>query len=143
MLALSGIVTSMFIPRNFYEVGRLLSETGVAEQMQDLSRRDQLYVAQAYAFIAVFASTILAQVICEIIRRAAAGTFVETHAQWLVRTFWLTPLVALTALVLGSLTWPWGLAAIACLPLWLFHRLSKGLQALVKGQPILVPTAII
>jgi uncharacterized membrane protein len=143
MLALSGIVTSVFMPKNFYDFGRIASEIGLAAEAETLSLRDKLVVAQAYALTAVFASTILAQIVCEVIRRAAIGTFVETHAQWLVRTFWLTPLVALAAFILGSLTWPWGLAAIACLPLWLFHRLSKGLQALVKGQPILAPTAIV
>ena len=45
--------------------------------------------------------------------------------------------------LIGSLTWPWGLAVICCLPIWLFHRLSKGLQALVKGRPVLAPTALV
>lgn len=143
MMALVGVVTSLFVPRNFYEFARMLEETGMAEQIKGLSSREQIHALQAYALTAVFGSTILSQIICEMIRRASAGTFVATHIQWLMRTFWLTPPMAMFMVLIGSLTWPWGLAAICCLPIWLFHRLSKGLQALVKGRPILAPTALI
>lgn len=143
MLALSGIVTSLFVPRNFYDLSQFLVDAGALDQLESLSRKERLYGIQAFAFIAVFASTILAQILCETTRRAAIGTFVETHGQWLVRTFWLTPPVAMLALLLGTLTWPYGFAAIACIPLWWLHRLGKGLSALVKGRPILAPTAIV
>lgn len=143
MLALIAIVTSLFMPRNFYDLSAYLTDAGLATETEHLSSRERLNVVQAYGLIAVFAVTILAQILCEAIKRAAAGTFAATHAQWLVRTFWMTPFVALGCFLIGGITWPWGLLAILCLPFWLFHRLAKGLQALLKGRPLPAPTAVI
>jgi uncharacterized membrane protein len=75
-------------------------------------------------------------------RRDAAGTVLETHFSWQIRTFWwavfwslliLGISVPLMLIVVGFLTAPAGLFVIG---VWVIYRVLRGWTALRSLQPV-------
>jgi uncharacterized membrane protein len=74
-------------------------------------------------------------------RGEAAGTFLESHFRWLIRTFWF----ALPWALLGLLLWitflliPVAILVWAVTGLWIAYRIARGWIALVQGRPLPQP----
>ena len=92
----------------------------------------------------VFGWPSIIAVIMNYVRRSeAAGTWLESHFRWQIRTFWFAllwgavtsiisaPLVL--ALGLGIITWAIGFLAVG---IWVIYRVVRGWQALRDGVPV-------
>lgn len=97
----------------------------------------------------VFGWPSIVAVIMNYVRRSeAAGTWLESHFRWQIRTFWFAllwgsvtsiisaPLVL--ALGLGIITWVIGFFAVG---LWVIYRVIRGWLALRDGLPVPRPGA--
>ena len=70
-------------------------------------------------------------------RPHVAGTFVESHLTWLIRTFWLT-------VVLGAIGFVLAIVAIGFLIMfvvgvWYIFRIVKGFVVFNDGEPLADP----
>ena len=78
-------------------------------------------------------------------RSAVAGTFLESHFRWQIRTFWFA---LLWALLIPTLTvplmsvlvgFPLFFAGLAALAAWIIYRVARGWVALRDGRPMYAP----
>jgi uncharacterized membrane protein len=86
--------------------------------------------------------SIVAVVLSYLKRGEAAGTFLESHYRWLIRTFWLAVLWGAIAVVV-TLVFVLTIVGIlvAWLPVlvvgvWLIYRVARGWLALKDGKPL-------
>ncbi|HYB99756.1 MAG TPA: hypothetical protein VEC57_11560 [Candidatus Limnocylindrales bacterium] len=92
----------------------------------------------------VFGLPSIIAVIMNYVRRSdAAGTYLETHFRWQIRTFWLALLwMILAALVSAPLILLFGLGfltlflAAVLIGLWVVYRIGRGWLALKDGRAI-------
>jgi uncharacterized membrane protein len=86
--------------------------------------------------------SIIAVIINYVQRGEARGTWLESHFDWQIRTFWiavgLSILVAaasaiLVLVVIGLITWPIGFFALG---VWAIYRIARGWIALRDGRAI-------
>ena len=100
-------------------------------------------VASAAATVAggfVFGLPSLAAVVLNYLkRREAAGSWLESHFRWQIRTFWFTLLwlvvsfiVMLTVIGIPIAAW----VMIPLLGLWVGYRVLRGWLALGNGRPV-------
>ncbi|MFM7709218.1 MAG: DUF4870 family protein [Gammaproteobacteria bacterium] len=84
--------------------------------------------------------SIIAVIMNYVRRRDVAGTWLESHFRWQIRTFWgalwATVLVAVVSaplmlLLVGFLTLPVGIAVIS---VWIMYRVIRGWLALREGR---------
>jgi len=70
-------------------------------------------------------------------RDAAGGTWLQTHYQWTIRTFW----ISIAWFFIGLVTIPVivGIVILALLWVWWAVRIAIGWSALSKEQPIANP----
>jgi uncharacterized membrane protein len=73
---------------------------------------------------------------------AVAGTFLESHHRWLIRTFWMA-LAGYVALWIVTLPlklivigFPLFYMGVAMLALWIIYRLARGWLALHNRRPV-------
>lgn len=89
-----------------------------------------LYAASIFAGITLFGGVVVAY----LKRDDAAGTWLESHYRWQIRTFWWLLLWGavgiLTTLVLV------GFAVLLGAALWFVYRVAKGWLALRDGKPV-------
>lgn len=71
------------------------------------------------------------------INRGKMGGFVETHYTWLIRTFWMSLLFSIIAVLL--LITGIGFLLFLAIFIWAVIRLVKGIQALGRNEPIADP----
>jgi uncharacterized membrane protein len=88
--------------------------------------------------------SIVAVVLSYLKRGEAAGTFLQSHYRWLIRTFWFAVLWGAIAVVL-TLVLVMTIVGIlvAWLPVlavgvWLIYRVARGWLALKDGKPVMV-----
>lgn len=89
----------------------------------------------------VFGLPSIVAVIMNYMRRSdARGTFLESHFEWQIRTFWYALLWAvlvglvslpLTLVIVGFATWALGLAVLG---IWAIYRVARGWLRLNAGQ---------
>jgi uncharacterized membrane protein len=74
-------------------------------------------------------------------RGEAAGTFLESHYRWLIRTFWFALPWALLGLVLWItfLLIPLAILVWAVTGIWIAYRIARGWIALAQGKPMPAP----
>ena len=86
--------------------------------------------------------SIIAVIVNYIYRRDARGTWLESHFDWQIRTFWfasawaaLVALVSipLTLLIIGFGTWVLGMLVLA---IWAIYRVARGWLRLNAHQPM-------
>ena len=94
-----------------------------------------IYILYFLAF--VVGITAIIGVILAYVNRGKAGSYVESHYTWLIRTFWIGILFSVISFVL-SIVFIGFLLAVATV-IWVVIRLVKGLQALGRGEPIADP----
>jgi len=96
-----------------------------------------------YAASLIVGITALVGVIfCYAKRADAAGTWLESHIQWMIRTFWISLLIAIVAVLT---IWILGLGALIGLAgmVWFIFRIVKGWMKANEGLAIEDPTAFI
>ena len=85
--------------------------------------------------------SLVAVVLNYIKRSEAAGTLLESHFRWQIRTFWFAIPGALAGLVLWVtlLLIPVALLIWVVTGLWIVYRVARGWIALLRGQPMPMP----
>ena len=92
------------------------------------------------AFLAGWPS-IIGVILSYVYRGEAAGTYLESHFRWQIRTFWL----ALMWAVIGGLAFisligiPFAFVIWIVTGLWVLYRIARGWIALSKAQPLPEP----
>lgn len=86
--------------------------------------------------------SIIAVIIAYVKRSDARGTWLESHFDWQIRTFWYALLWALIVaivsallviVVIGFATWVIGLLALG---VWAIYRIARGWMRLADRQPM-------
>ncbi len=83
----------------------------------------------------------IAAVVLNYVKRGdAKGTWLYSHYQWQIRTFWYALLWMLVAgaMILSVIGIFFGFALLAGLPLWLIYRIARGWMRLRDSQPMYV-----
>jgi len=73
-------------------------------------------------------------------REDVAGSFVESHLTWLIRTFWLTVVFGLIGCVLALVAI--GFVILFVVGVWYIFRIVKGFVVFTDGQPMADPQAL-
>ncbi len=92
------------------------------------------YALYAAAFLVGGLTAVAAVIVGYLKREDAAGTWVASHLEWQIRTFWY----CVAGLVVGGATMfvLVGFPILAATVLWAVWRLVKGWLALSEGRPI-------
>jgi uncharacterized membrane protein len=104
---------------------------------RDLHREKNLltvaYALQA-ASLALGFTYVLAAIIGHLMRASVAGTWLDSHRRWQLRTFWFSLLWG----VLGAATALWGIGYFILIAdlMWIIYRIVQGWAALGRNQPI-------
>lgn len=105
-----------------------------AERLKSLKDIATLaYVLQAVGFF-VGLSWIAAVVVDYVKKDDAAGTWLESHLRWQIRTFWFGLLWAAIGVPLCFILVGW--AVIAADAVWLIYRVVKGWLYLSENRPM-------
>jgi uncharacterized membrane protein len=98
-------------------------------------------IASAAFIVAVFLFgwPSLVAVLLNYVKRAdAAGSFLESHFRWQIRTFWFAALWVL----IGAVLWltllliPLAIAVWVLTGLWVTYRVARGWLALLRTKPL-------
>jgi len=138
LLVIAGIMPTLAEPRGFCWLADLIEPCWLLLEPA-APRSQKLEALQAYTFFYLFWSSVAALILSYIARANTRGTRVESHATWVIWTFWQSvPVlpVAVLALKLGVL---WPLLYVV----WLLYRCAKGLALLLRRRPISAPTALL
>lgn len=101
------------------------------------SAKMALAVYALYALGAAFSGgllTILGVILAYINRPDAEGTWVESHFQWQIRTFWISLLfvvIGLFTLIIGV-----GIIILILVAVWVLVRVAIGWSQLAKERPV-------
>ncbi len=92
------------------------------------------YALYAAAFLVGGLTAVAAVIVGYLKREDAAGTWVASHLEWQIRTFWY----CVAGLVVGGATMfvLIGFPILAATVLWAVWRLVRGWLALSEGRPI-------
>ena len=87
--------------------------------------------------------SIIAVILNYVKRSEAAGTFLESHFRWQIRTFWFAALwgaigLALWVTLIGI---PFAIALWVATGLWVAYRVIRGWVALAKSKPLPMPNS--
>lgn len=96
-----------------------------------------VYALQALGFV-VGISYIAALFVAYLKRPEARGTWVESHFQWQISTFWYSLLWGVLGAV--ALMWMVGYFIIVAAVLWVVYRIVVGWVRLSDGKPAYVST---
>src|SRR5215510_13939367 len=94
-----------------------------------------------YAISLVNGLTFFVAVVMNYIKRDdAAGTFLESHHRWMIRTFWFTCLWT----AIGGITIPIliGFGILFATFVWFVYRIAKGWLRLNEDKPMYVSPAV-
>ena len=96
-----------------------------------------IYALYAASFL-IGITSIVAIVMNYIKKEDVAGTFLESHFRWQIRTFWFTLLwlVVYGLLIITIIGIPIAWIMIAILGLWVAYRVIRGWVALAGVRPI-------
>jgi uncharacterized membrane protein len=78
--------------------------------------------------------SIIAVILNYLKRSEVAGTFLESHFRWQIRTFWFALLWLLLGLLLSMVVI--GFLLLAIMGLWAVYRIVRGLLALSGNKPL-------
>lgn len=92
-----------------------------------------VYALQAASFL-VGVTFIAAVVVNYVKRDEMAGTWIESHFLWQIRTFWYCLLWSAIGLVLAVVVV--GFFILAATAIWLIYRIVKGWLRLSEGKPM-------
>ncbi len=102
---------------------------------EDKLRRLAAIVYGLQAVALLVGVTLIAGVILNYLRRdEVAGTWLESHFTWQIRTFWWTLLWGILGLATAILLV--GLVILLAASIWLVYRITRGWSELNEGRPI-------
>lgn len=105
------------------------------------SERNTLLVAYVLYIVGLFTGglvTVAGVIVCHIKRGEAAGTALESHYRWLIRTFWFSLLwgvilwVLALSVVLLFVIWP----GFLILGVWYLYRIIRGVIAFTERRAL-------
>lgn len=97
-----------------------------------------IYVLYAVSYV-VGITAIIAIIINYVKREDVAGTFMESHFRWQIRSFWFGLLWFVIGGILAIVLIGW--AIIFATWVWLVYRVVKGILYLNDGKPMYPPAA--
>ena len=114
-----------------------MNETGGVVDQGEANRKLTHVIYALYAVSILVGITCLVAIIVNYVKRDdVAGTWLESHFRWQIRTFWW----GLVWFVLGGLTWiiliGWVVLGVACV--WFIYRIAKGWLNLNDGKPMVM-----
>ena len=122
---------------------RLVSYTHWMYALHALSAVTGMFGSAAVAIAFVFGIPSIIAVIMNYVRRGdARGTYLESHFNWQLRTFWFAALwigivfvlsFPLFFVLVGFLTFPAGVFVVG---VWVIYRVVRGWLRLKEGQPV-------
>ena len=92
-----------------------------------------VYALQALGFL-IGISWIVAVVVNYVKREEVAGTWLESHFRWQIRTFWFGLLWGVIGAVLVFVLV--GFAILFAAAVWIIYRIVKGWLYLADGKPL-------
>lgn len=108
----------------------------------DRIRQTGLIAYILYGAAAVFPPTAIAGVIyAHYKREEVAGSYIESHMTWLIRTFWLTVVFGLIGYVLALVLI--GFVILFAVGVWYIFRVVKGFVAFHDGKPVRNPQSLL
>jgi uncharacterized membrane protein len=116
------------------------NETGAMVNRDEAHRTLTHVVYGLYAASLLVGVTALVAIIINYVKRGdVAGTWLESHFRWQIRTFWF----ALLWGVLGALTLFFGVGMVVLLAgfVWYVYRIVKGWLYLFDGKRMYAPAA--
>jgi uncharacterized membrane protein len=93
-----------------------------------------LYGLYAAAFFTTGLTAVAGLVIAYLKRESLSGTVYRSHADWLIRTFWISLAVSLVGLLLTLLGI--GMLLLMAVAVWVIYRLVVGALAVNERKPI-------
>lgn len=84
-------------------------------------------------------TAIIGAIIAHLRRQDVAGTYLESHFTWQIRTFWISLLAALAGFVLMVIGI--GFLILIAVAIWLIYRIVKGWLRLADKKPVEDPQA--
>ncbi len=121
----------------------LVSYTHWMYALHALSAVTGMFGSAAVAIAFVFGIPSIIAVIMNYVRRGdARGTYLESHFNWQLRTFWFAALwigivfvlsLPLFFVLVGFLTFPAGVFVVG---VWVIYRVVRGWLRLKEGQPV-------
>lgn len=84
-------------------------------------------------------TAIIGVIIAHLRRQDVAGTFLESHFTWQIRTFWAAFLVGIVGMLLMMVGI--GFLILTAVALWMIYRIVKGWLRLADRRPIEDPQA--
>lgn len=113
--------------------------SAVVESDKFSSKKNLTTVIYAlYAASLVVAVTCLVAIVLNYVKKSdVAGTFLESHFRWQIRTFWFSLLWA----ILGSMTTFIGIGwlVLGAGFVWFVYRIAKGWLRLTENKPMYTP----
>lgn len=120
-------------------LAHLLTVTNLVYALHSLSLLIGITSAATIVGAFVFGlPSIIAVVINYLKRGEAAGTFLESHFRWQIRTFWFSLLWCMIASVLfvSILGIPFALIVVFAAGVWAIYRIARGWFALRDRKPM-------
>ncbi|MCR4531239.1 DUF4870 family protein [Acinetobacter venetianus] len=102
---------------------------------QDQLRQYTLIAYGLYAASIFVGLTSIAAVIMNYIKRdEVKGTWLESHFEWQIKTFWITLIAGLIGFVLTFVLI--GIPVLLAASIWFIYRIVKGLVVFMDNKPI-------
>ena len=102
---------------------------------QDQLRQYTLIAYGLYAASIFVGLTSIAAVIMNYIKRdEVKGTWLESHFEWQIKTFWITLIAGLIGFVLTFILI--GIPVLLAASIWFIYRIVKGLVVFMDNKPI-------
>ncbi len=134
----AGVAVGLYAFLRQASAAAALEAAGATPEADQRERRLRQLAALVYALQAsalVVGVTLFAGVIVNYVKREeAAGTWLESHFRWQIRTFWWSMLW--TVLGLATAIVAIGLVIMLVSAVWFVYRIAKGWSGLNDGRPM-------
>jgi uncharacterized membrane protein len=116
--------------------GTLMTEITVIDEREKANKNITTIIYALYAASLVIGITGLVAIVMNYVKRGdVAGSWLESHFRWQIRTFWFCLLWAFV----GVITLPlWGLGTLILIGnlIWYIYRIVKGFLRLNDNKPV-------
>lgn len=92
------------------------------------------YILYALSIIIPFAS-IAAVILAYLKRSESRGTWVESHFNWLIKTFWVGLIGTIIGIILMFVVIGW--FVLLAVTIWVIYRIIRGWLALSENRPVI------
>ncbi|ENX42629.1 MULTISPECIES: DUF4870 family protein [unclassified Acinetobacter] len=104
-------------------------------EKQDQLRQYTLIIYGLYALSIIVGLTSIAAIIMNYMKREEVqGTWLASHFEWQIKTFWVTLIIAVIGLVLSFVLI--GIPILFAVSIWFIYRIVKGLVVFMDNKPI-------